>query len=165
MSSRTAPATEIRASRQQEPTDSYPNIPEPRQSHVGNAMAILSIFAILAFGAWTAAGTLLGSGDRPAAQLQAAPTAAPTKAPAAQAPTPTAAPTAQPAAPGGTPGATAGRPATPAAAGGRVHVVGAGDTLYRIAQLYGTTVDAIMAANGFSDRSRILRVGDKLTIP
>jgi len=44
-------------------------------------------------------------------------------------------------------------------------VVGPGDTLTKIAQTYGTTVDAIMAANGITDRSKVLHVGDKLNIP
>jgi LysM repeat protein len=47
----------------------------------------------------------------------------------------------------------------------RTHVVEGGDTLNRIAQRYGVTVEAIMQANGFSDRSRILRIGERLTIP
>ena len=40
-----------------------------------------------------------------------------------------------------------------------------GDTLNRIAQRYGVTVEAIMQANGFTDRNRILRIGERLTIP
>jgi LysM repeat protein len=52
-----------------------------------------------------------------------------------------------------------------AAAVGRVHVVEAGDTLNRLAQRYGVTVDAIMQANSFSDRNRILRIGERLVIP
>jgi LysM repeat protein len=45
------------------------------------------------------------------------------------------------------------------------HVVEGGDTLNRIAQKYGVTVDAIMQANGFTDRNRILRIGERLVIP
>lgn len=164
VSSRTTSPSDQRASRQQESPDSYPNIPEPRQSHAGNALAILSVFAILAFGAWTALGTYTGSLDKPAAKPQTTATAAATQAPAAaSAPTGTATPsaTSSSATP---PGATPGRAAT-TTTGGRVHVVGSGDTLYKIAQLYGTTVEAVMAANGFKDRSQILHVGDKLTIP
>ena len=48
---------------------------------------------------------------------------------------------------------------------GRVHVVEAGDTLNRLAQRYGVTVEAIMQANGFADRNRILRIGERLVIP
>ena len=47
----------------------------------------------------------------------------------------------------------------------RFHVVEGGDTLNRIAQRYGVTVEAIMQANGFTDRSRILRIGERLVIP
>lgn len=164
MSSRTTPPSGGRASRQLEPEDSYPHIPEPKQGHAGNLLAILSVFAVLAFGMWTAIGTLTDTGDKSGAKTQATPSAAPTKAAAAPAATsaPTAAATAAavPAA-GGAPA----RAGTPAPSGARVHVVGAGDTLYKIASLYGTTVDAIMAANGFSDRSKVLHVGDKLNIP
>jgi LysM repeat protein len=47
----------------------------------------------------------------------------------------------------------------------RTHVVEGGDTLNRIAQRYGVTVEGIMQANGFTDRNRILRIGERLTIP
>jgi LysM repeat protein len=47
----------------------------------------------------------------------------------------------------------------------RVHVVEGGDTLNRIAQRYGVTVEGIMQANGFTDRNRILRIGERLVIP
>lgn len=46
----------------------------------------------------------------------------------------------------------------------RVHVVQRGDTLYSIARRYGTTVQAIMSANGLSNRNFIW-VGQRLTIP
>jgi LysM repeat protein len=47
----------------------------------------------------------------------------------------------------------------------RIHVVEGGDTLNRIAQRYGVTIDAIMQANSFTDRNRILRIGERLVIP
>ena len=47
----------------------------------------------------------------------------------------------------------------------RVHVVEGGDTLSRIGQRYGVTVDAIMQANGIPDRNRVLRIGERLNIP
>lgn len=144
--------------------DSYPNIPEPKQSHGGSALAMLSVFAILAFGIWTAFGTFTGSGDKSSITSQILPTVAPTKAPAA-APAPSATAPAPSATPTAAPGSTPARSSTAGPGGTRVHVVGAGDTLYRIAQLYGTTVEAIMAANGFKDRSQVLHVGDKLNIP
>lgn len=39
------------------------------------------------------------------------------------------------------------------------------DTMNRIAQRYGVTVEALMQANGFIDRGRILRIGERLIIP
>jgi LysM repeat protein len=47
----------------------------------------------------------------------------------------------------------------------RTHTVEGGDTLNRIAQRYGVSVEAIMQANGFTDRNRILRIGERLVIP
>jgi LysM repeat protein len=47
----------------------------------------------------------------------------------------------------------------------RIHVVEGGDTLNRIAQRYSVSVDAIMQANAFTDRNRILRIGERLVIP
>jgi LysM repeat protein len=56
--------------------------------------------------------------------------------------------------------------ATPAFArdGSVVHVVKAGENLYRISLRYGTTVKAIAAANGLTNTSRIY-VGQNLAIP
>jgi LysM repeat protein len=48
--------------------------------------------------------------------------------------------------------------------GSRVHIVQIGDTLFRIAQRYGTTVTAIVQANSISDPNRI-DIGDTLVIP
>jgi len=48
---------------------------------------------------------------------------------------------------------------------GRFHVVEGGDTLNRISQRYSVSVEAIMQANGFTDRARILRIGERLVIP
>jgi LysM repeat protein len=44
-----------------------------------------------------------------------------------------------------------------------IHTVAVGDTLYDIAARYGTTVQAIMEANGLT--STRLNVGQQLTIP
>ncbi len=45
-----------------------------------------------------------------------------------------------------------------------VHVVQAGETLFRIAQTYGVTVDDIVAANDLADRN-LIHVGQRLIIP
>jgi outer membrane protein assembly factor BamB/uncharacterized protein YgiM (DUF1202 family) len=45
-----------------------------------------------------------------------------------------------------------------------VHIVQAGDTLWKIAQKYGTTVDAIVKANNL-DPNKYLSIGQTLTIP
>ncbi len=47
---------------------------------------------------------------------------------------------------------------------GRRHVVSPGETVYRIAQRYGSTPAAIQSANGL-DRNFTIRVGQSLTIP
>ncbi|MBU0705222.1 MAG: LysM peptidoglycan-binding domain-containing protein [Chloroflexi bacterium] len=47
---------------------------------------------------------------------------------------------------------------------GVIHVVGRGETLFSIARRYGTSVDAICAANGIADPTRIY-AGQRLTIP
>lgn len=48
--------------------------------------------------------------------------------------------------------------------GGQVHTVQSGDTLFAIAGQYGSSVDAIMGANGLTDPD-YLYVGQQLTIP
>jgi len=47
----------------------------------------------------------------------------------------------------------------------RFHVVEGGDTINRISQRYGVTVERLMEANGITDRNRILRIGERLVIP
>lgn len=54
--------------------------------------------------------------------------------------------------------------AAPAATGAGTHTVVSGDTVGAIAKKYGTTVQAVVAANGLDARARI-RVGQTLTIP
>ena len=158
MSNPTARASNKRPQRQLEPEESYPAIPEPKQNHFGNMLAILSVMAVLAFGLWTAYSTLTAA-DKPTGKATATAVTAKDATKATTVATP--APTALAAGPTNTPSA----PTSTVPAGTKVHVVGAGDTLYGIARLYGTTVDAIMAANGFSDRSKVLHVGDRLIIP
>jgi putative chitinase len=52
----------------------------------------------------------------------------------------------------------------PSTSGTVTYIVQRGDTLYSIARRYGTTVEAIAAANGIANPNQI-RVGQKLTIP
>src|SRR5438477_7876173 len=52
----------------------------------------------------------------------------------------------------------------PATGGATIHVVQRGENLFRIAIRYGTTVDAIVAANGLGDPTQI-QVGQRLLIP
>jgi lipoprotein NlpD len=51
-----------------------------------------------------------------------------------------------------------------ARAGGENHIVQPGETIYHIAQVYGVSTDALMAANGISD-PHDLRVGQIVVIP
>ena len=55
-------------------------------------------------------------------------------------------------------------PAVPAGAPAATHTVAEGETLYGIASQYGVTVDALMAANGLTDRAYV-EVGWVLVIP
>lgn len=52
-----------------------------------------------------------------------------------------------------------------AAAQRREHTVAAGDTLSAIAQRYGTTVDALVAANRLPNRNATLQIGQRLVVP
>ncbi len=45
------------------------------------------------------------------------------------------------------------------------YTVQAGDTLDVIAQRHGVSIDALMAANGYSQRDRVLYAGDKMQVP
>jgi len=57
-----------------------------------------------------------------------------------------------------------GTPVTPLPGGGRIHVVAPGENLFRIALRYGTTVQALAAANNIANVNLIF-VGDQLRIP
>src|SRR5258708_10341019 len=52
----------------------------------------------------------------------------------------------------------------PAVGNATIHVVQRGDTLFRIAQQYGTSVDSIVQANALRDASQ-LQIGQRLLIP
>ena len=60
-------------------------------------------------------------------------------------------------------GSTASRPA-PSSTAARGHTVAAGDTVSVLAKRYGTSVSAIVRANGLSSNA-LIRVGQQLTIP
>jgi LysM repeat protein len=64
---------------------------------------------------------------------------------------------------GGSSGGSSGSAGSTTGAGG-VHVVQAGENLYRIALRYGTTIQALMSANGLSN-SHLIYVGQRLRIP
>jgi murein DD-endopeptidase MepM/ murein hydrolase activator NlpD len=57
-----------------------------------------------------------------------------------------------------------GQPRPPDDGGTTIHVVQRGENLFRIAQKYGTTVEAITTANGITD-VRFIEVGQRLLIP
>lgn len=106
-----------------------------------------------------------GDGNRAQPQASVTPIPVPLPstslvAPAAQ-PAATAVPTATAAAP--VPEATAG-PARATAAGPKIHVVQAGETLSAIARKYGVSVGDLVAANGLGSPD-VIRVGVRLLIP
>jgi LysM repeat protein len=145
-----------------------------RRSGDHNATTLVIVIIVVALGlallyavsSWLNAG----AGNRGATPTPAAVAVSPT--PASAVTGPAASPAALPSPQGvvlGTPGTVViqGAPPTPEPPPGarRTHRVAAGDTLAKIAQQYGTTIDAIMRANNFTDRGRILRVGEELLIP
>jgi LysM repeat protein len=101
------------------------------------------------------------------ATIEAMPTATPypTYTPVPLAPTHTPLPTSTSVHTGSTaPSATSAMPGTQPGTAFRTHVVVAGDTLIGIAKQYGTTVEAIVAANNIRDPALII-VGQVLNIP
>jgi sec-independent protein translocase protein TatA len=56
-------------------------------------------------------------------------------------------------------------PAAPVAAATTSYTVSAGDTPETVATKHGVTVDELLAANGWSQRDRVLYEGDKIQVP
>ena len=128
--------------------------------------AILLLLPAISLVACTGSNPQNSTYDPASANPYATPSANPYAAPTAEAPyqavdqvnapyTPSA-PAYTPAAPAYTP------PSTPAAGGGS-HTVVAGDSLWGLSRKYGTTVEAIQAANGITGTN--IRTGQTLTIP
>lgn len=138
--------------------------PEPAWRGLGGAAnrrppraVLLSAIAAVAVIAVVLVGSLLRGGAEPG------PSASPTgseQISSSQAATRTGAPSASAAL---TPSAVPTSSATPEATQ-RTYIVQAGDTLFEIAQAFGTTVEAIMAANDLADAND-LSVGQVLVIP
>jgi len=120
----------------------------------GAVLITLVVGLIFALSWLLGSGGPFGSSATPTPKFGAQPTPLPNPG-AAGSPLPFASPSPSP-----SPEASPAAPLT-----GRVHVVEAGDTLNRIAQRYGVTVEQIVQANSFSDRNRILRIGERLVIP
>lgn len=87
------------------------------------------------------------------------PVAAPVAA-AATATAPTAPSATKPSATAPAPAPTAGAAPTTIA-----YTVESGDTLESIAQRHGVGIEAVMAANGYSQRDRVLYAGDRIQVP
>lgn len=110
---------------------------------IGLILLVVILFFVLSW--WLG----LGSSAAPATPTPApAPAVAPKPAPPPPSPSPSPSPAPQ-----------------PPSSGPRVHVVESGDTLSRIASRYGVTVEAVMQANNFTDRNRVIRIGERLNIP
>ena len=148
--------------------------PASRRGGDHNATTLVIVIIVIALGlmllyavsSWLNAGTNSRSSPPTSVPVVAGPTVS------SPVPVPAASPAALPSPQGvllGTPGTvviTGAAPSPePPPGARRTHRVAQGDTLARIAQQYGTTVDAIMRANNFTDRGRILRVGEELIIP
>jgi sec-independent protein translocase protein TatA len=90
------------------------------------------------------------------AQVEAPKAAPAIEAPATASNTPAAAPSA--------PVAASSAPAA-ASNGTLSYTIQSGDTLDSVAQSHGISVEALMQANGFNQRDRVLYAGDRLQIP
>lgn len=136
----------------------------PRRAAAVGASVLVAGAGALAVMAATGTGLELGTPESQATRSPT-PTATPTREPRTPVPTPTPAATETPAATAtpvpATPVPTVAPTAAPAT---RTYVVQEGDTLGSIAQQFGTTVEAIQAANGIEDPNTI-QVGQQLVIP
>jgi LysM repeat protein len=122
-------------------------------------LILAAVLLILVITLFFALNWALGGSSAPAATPTPAASPAPTlQPPAVSSPPPALVPSPSPPPDAASPG-----PGSPP--GGRIHTVEGGDTLNKISQRYGVTVEAIMQANGFTDRNRILRIGERLVIP
>ena len=148
-----------------------------RQARSGPLAAIGAAAAVLGIGGVALATGVLDPGSGPPGDLLAtSPGASPTATPTARpTPTPTPSPTLSPSPtpvptpvpePTAAPTAAPTPPPTVAAPPPtqRTYTVQQGDTLSLIAQRFGTTVQAIQAANGITDPNQII-VGQVLVIP
>jgi LysM repeat protein len=98
------------------------------------------------------------SGQDATAEPTAVPDVAPTEPPPTEAPSPTDVPATE------VPPTSAPAPTAAPSSGTTTYTVQRGDTLYSIARRYGSTVEAIAAANSIANPS-LIRVGQTLTIP
>jgi len=145
-------------------------------------IVLVIIVLIFGVGKLPEVGQALGKGIREfrgAADADDKEDEAPKPAPAVQAPQPVAAvPAPQPqpvtvAAPAPAPvtvGAPMSAPHAPAAPVGVApatisYTVETGDTLDSIAQRHGIGIESVMAANGYSQRDRVLYAGDRIQVP
>lgn len=132
----------------------------PRQRHFPaplTTLLALGTAALIGFGLSQIVASL-GTAPGPLGLRSGSPAAS---APAAGSPLPSMSPVPSP------PGATAsgGSSTGPSPAqSGRIHVVGPGESLSRIARRYGVTVEAIVQANGLVN-ANIIRPGQRLVIP
>jgi LysM repeat protein len=140
--------------------------PEPSlaPSRLQTAPAPTSLPATLRAAAPTLAPTVVTVIQVAPTQTAAAP---PTPQPTVSAPpSPTLAPTLAPTvAPTVVPSAVPTMGPRPAATEERVHTVERGDTLFSIARRNGTTVGALVSANGLPSPDAVLPVGRRLVIP
>jgi LysM repeat protein len=138
-----------------------------RRAGPGRVVALGAVATVLGAGAIAAIAAADGGLDLGALSIQTSPSPNPT-------PSPTPTPTPPPATPSPTPLPTATPPPAEApppatvaptpAPTPRTYVVQQGDTLGSIAQQFGTTSEAIQAANGIQDPN-VITVGQVLVIP